>query len=107
MCLSMLEDVSPISSSSPATRVYRQVSSILSAYLRHRHSSLPCACRTTQSSCQRSRSGEFPNFSSAPSPRRTESPFAVKEPGLKIHGQHSTTRGVSMPQVPANGHPGL
>ena len=35
MCLSMLEDVSPISSSSPATRVYAQVSSILSAYLRH------------------------------------------------------------------------
>lgn len=68
MCLSMLEDVSPISSSSPATRAYAQVSSIPNAYLRHRCSSLPCACRTTQSSCQRSRNGEFPNFGSAPSP---------------------------------------
>lgn len=68
MCLSMLEDVSPISSSSPAARVYAEVYSILSAYLRHRHSSLPCCCRTTRSSSYTSRNGEFPNFSSAPSP---------------------------------------
>lgn len=106
-CLSMLEDVSPISSSSPVTRVCAQVSSTLCAYLRHRHSSLPCACRTTHSSCQRSRNREFPNFSSAPPPPRTESPSARKEQGFKTHSPHSTIGGVSVPRGPADRHSAL
>lgn len=37
MCLGMLGDASPISSSFPDTRVYAQISSLLSACLRHWH----------------------------------------------------------------------
>lgn len=93
MCLSLLEDVSPISSSSPATRVHTQLSSLLSACLRHGHSSLLCAHRTTVSLARDTEKENPPILALLPLPEGQRGPLQYR----KKVSNPSTTRAASMP----------